>query len=207
MLKIDGFNGKFGGGGGVSAPAAESPAPASAPRAAGNAPSAGPRVGKPGVVRSFSLKQAMSETREEAAYAEKAGGRAQEEKRVKSKDAFTAEGVTTALRRYAESSTADHAVKVALTSHAPKVEGFVITLEVDNDFLLGRVNDLQPALLEFLMRQLNNGFIVLNVAVYVEPTDGKEQRRLFTAKDKLDYFLEKNPAVAELKSVFGLELE
>lgn len=166
-----------------------------------------PVGGRPAGLRSFSLKQAMSETMDETAHAAVPEARAVESRRVKAKDAFTEENVAAALRQYAGSLESDHAVKVALTSHEPKVDGFVITLEVDNDFLLGRVNDSRPALLDFLERQLNNGYIALNVTLYVEPADGKEEKRLFTAKDKLDYFMEKNAAVAELKAIFNLELE
>ena len=149
----------------------------------------------------------MSEMRLESSQAGKPEAHAAESRRVSAKDAFTAEGAAAALRRYAGGLSSDQALKVALTSHAPKVEGFVITLAVDNDFLLGRVNDARASLLEFLAKELNNGYITLNATVYVEPADGKEEKRLFTAKDKLDYFLGKNPAVAELKSLFNLELE
>ena len=149
----------------------------------------------------------MNEIRSESERGEVAARRPEEGGRVKAKDSFTEENVAAALQRYVGSLRADQAVKVALTSHRPKVNGFVITLEVDNDFLLERVNDIQPQLLDFLMKQLNNGYITLNITVYVEPSDGKEQKRLFTAKDKWEYFVEKNPAVADLKSLFGLELE
>ena len=101
----------------------------------------------------------------------------------------------------------DTAVKIALTSHSPKVQGFVITLEVDNDFLLSKVTDIHPYLLSFLAKRLNNGFITLNVQVYMEPENGEEKRRLFTAKDKFDHFVQINPAVSELKALFGLEIE
>ena len=37
--------------------------------------------------------------------------------------------------------------------------------------------------------------------------DGKEKKRLFTAKDKFEHFMGLNPAVGELKNLFGLEIE
>lgn len=149
----------------------------------------------------------MSETQAETTQLSNVQSREKGEHQVKSRDAFSAENVKAALQVYVSTLKADHAVKVALTSHSPKVEGFVITLEVDNDFLLDRVSDLQPYLLSFLEKQLNNGYISLNVNLYVEPSDGREQRRLFTSKDKLEHFIAMNPAVNELKTLFGLELE
>ena len=206
-MKIDGFNGKFQQGGAATATPAAAGAQTPPVRPATQPSGAAQPLRRSVPLRTFGVKEAMNEVMEEAAHLEKPAAYAAESHRVKAKDSFTAEQVSAALRQYVGTLRSDQAVKVALTSHRPRVEGFVITLEVDNDFLLERVNDLQASLADFLSRQLNNGYITLNVKVYVEPTDGKEEKRLFTAKDKLDYFLSKNPAVAELKSLFGLELE
>mgnify|MGYP006862532306 CR=1 FL=1 len=130
-----------------------------------------------------------------------------EDNRVKAQSEFTVADVTSALETYVATLREDTAVKIALTSHSPKVQGFVITLEVDNDFLLSKVTDIHPYLLSFLAKRLNNGFITLNVQVYMEPENGEEKRRLFTAKDKFDHFVQINPAVSELKALFGLEIE
>ena len=206
MLKIEGFGGKFQQGATTSStsdrPVAPQPAVSSRP----TMPTGSSRPLKTAPVSSFSLKQAMNETREDSPK-EKTVARDASDLCVKAKDAFTGEKVKTALQTYITTLKADQAVKVALTSHPPKVEGFVITIEVDNDFLLERVNDLQPYLLSFLEKHLNNGYISLNVCLYVEQDDGREQKRLFTSKDKLDHFMAINPAVAELKTLFGLELE
>ena len=104
-----------------------------------------------------------------------------EDNRVKAQSEFTVADVISALESYIATSKEDTTVKIALTSHTPKVQGFVITLEV--------------------------GFITLNVQVYTESENGEEKRRLFTAKDKFDHFVEINPAVSELKALFGLEIE
>ena len=135
------------------------------------------------------------------------GGAKVEDNRVKAQSEFTVADVTSALETYVATLREDTAVKIALTSHSPKVQGFVITLEVDNDFLLSKVTDIHPYLLSFLAKRLNNGFITLNVQVYMEPENGEEKRRLFTAKDKFDHFVQINPAVSELKALFGLEIE
>ena len=149
----------------------------------------------------------MAETRESLQVRQEEGGTKVEDNRVKAQSEFTVADVTSALETYVATSQEDTAVKIALTSHSPKVQGFVITLEVDNDFLLSKVTDIHPYLLSFLTKRLNNGFITLNVQVYTEPENGEEKKRLFTAKDKFDHFVEINPAVSELKALFGLEIE
>lgn len=163
---------------------------------------------KPDNIHSFNLKKALEETKENGSELQGGHELKTEGNRVKAQSEFTAVDVTAALESYlATLSEEDKATKIALFSHAPKVEGFVITLEVDNDFLLTRVMDLHPALLSFLMKKLNNGFITLNVQIYVEKNDGEEKKRLFTAKDKFEHFISVNPAVGELKALFGLEIE
>lgn len=129
------------------------------------------------------------------------------ENKIKAQNEFTVADVTAALNAYIDSSREETAVKIALTSHTPKVQGFVITLEVDNDFLLAKVMELHSCLLSFLSKKLNNGFITLNAQVYVDPEDGQDKKRLFTAKDKFEHFVAINPAVGELKVLFGLEIE
>ena len=149
----------------------------------------------------------MAETRESLQVRQEEESAKVEDNRVKAQSEFTVADVTSALETYVATSREDTAVKIALTSHSPKVQGFVITLEVDNDFLLSKVTDIHPYLLSFLTKRLNNGFITLNVQVYTEPENGEEKRRLFTAKDKFDHFVQINPAVSELKALFGLEIE
>ena len=149
----------------------------------------------------------MAETRESLQVRQEEESAKVEDNRVKAQSEFTVADVTSALETYVATSQEDTAVKIALTSHSPKVQGFVITLEVDNDFLLSKVTDIHPYLLSFLAKRLNNGFITLNVQVYMEPENGEEKRRLFTAKDKFDHFVQINPAVSELKALFGLEIE
>lgn len=96
---------------------------------------------------------------------------------------------------------------MALTSHPPKVNGFVVTIEVDNEFLMAKMNELHQRILSYLAERLNNGCITLNIELYKETDDGKEKKRLFTAKDKFEHFMGLNPAVGELKNLFGLEIE
>ena len=137
----------------------------------------------------------MAETRESLQVRQEEGSAKVEDNRVKAQSEFTVADVISALETYVATSQEDTTVKIAFT------------LEVDNDFLLSKVTDIHPYLLSFLTKRLNNGFITLNVQVYTEPENGEEKKRLFTAKDKFDHFVEINPAVSELKALFGLEIE
>ncbi|KIO42659.1 hypothetical protein DMB45_14300 [Sanguibacteroides justesenii] len=128
------------------------------------------------------------------------------EKKVKAQDPFDEKSVSSVLSTFIDSSVGE-AVKVALTSHPPKVNGFVVTIEVDNEFLMAKMNELHQRILSYLAERLNNGYITLNIELYKETDDGKEKKRLFTAKDKFEHFMELNPAVGELKNLFGLEIE
>ena len=164
--------------------------------------------GKPENIHSFNLKKALEETKEKHNEPRERQSVKTDDNRVKAQSEFSLADVSGALETFlATLGEEDKAAKIALLSHAPKVEGFVITIEVDNDFLLTRVMDLHPALLSFLMKKLNNGYITLNVQIYVEKNNGEETKRLFTSKDKFEHFVTINPAVGELKALFGLEIE
>lgn len=200
-MKIDGFNGKFQqSGGGVITAAA----PEEVTRVENTVKKP---VYKPDNIHSFNLKKALEETKEVAKELPDEQHTSADDNRVKAQSEFSAADVSAALDAYIASLGEDKTVRIALSSHIPKVDGFVITLEVDNDFLLTKVVDLHSALLSFLMKKLNNGFITLNEQIYVEKNDGEEKKRLFTAKDKFEHFATINPAVGELKALFGLEIE
>lgn len=164
-------------------------------------------VYKPDNIHSFNLKKALEETKEVTKELPDGQSVGTDDNRVKAQSEFSATDVSAALEAYLVSLGEDKAARIALSSHTPKIDGFVITLEVDNDFLLTKVVDLHPSLLSFLMKKLNNGFITLNEQIYVEKSDGEEKKRLFTAKDKFEHFATINPAVGELKALFGLEIE
>lgn len=200
-MKIDGFGGKFqqaAGDGGVAASGGVTVSSGGAK----------PSVPKAEQIHSFRLKLAMEESREDLKTQQAGTETKVETNRVKARSEFLAADVTSALEAYvATLEEKDKAVRFALASHPPKVDGYVIRLEVDNDFLLAKVMELHPYILSFLMKKLNNGFISLDAQVYADPDEGQDKKRIFTAKDKFEHFLALNPVVGELKSLFGLEIE
>ena len=56
------------------------------------------------------------------------------------------------------------------------------------------------------MKDLNNGFLSVAFKLFDVQTTN-EEKKLFTASEKFDHFLDLNPVVGDLKKIFGLELE
>ncbi len=97
-------------------------------------------------------------------------------------------------------------VSIALTSHTPEIEGDRIIIRADNQLQIEKLEAIRHSLQNMLMRELNNGSVILEIRIF-ENASGEEERRLITAQDKLAYFIKENPVVAEMSKLFGLELE
>ena len=111
-MKIAGFNGKFQqSGGGTTTPVEK----------ASSAPVGRTNVNKAEPPRSFKLKMAMAETRDSMQIQREEGK--VEDNRVKAQSEFTVADVISALESYVATSQEDTTVKIALTSHTPKVQG------------------------------------------------------------------------------------
>ena len=81
-----------------------------------------------------------------------------------------------------------------------------VVLEVDNKLQYEKVEAIKSSIQNALMKHLNNGHLSLELRFF-DDTKGKEERRLITSQDKLEYFIKENPVVAEMKRMFGLEFE
>lgn len=57
-----------------------------------------------------------------------------------------------------------------------------------------------------LMKTLNNGFLSFDFQLF-DSNKTTEVKKLYTAEEKFNRFVEINPVVVELKKIFGLELE
>jgi DNA polymerase-3 subunit gamma/tau len=64
--------------------------------------------------------------------------------------------------------------------------------------------DIRQDLLFYLKEKLNNELITLTSSVKIEA--GKKAR-LYTAQEKFDYLLKKNPDLGKLKQEFNLDLD
>lgn len=227
LLKIDHFNGKYrepgtaaapagggtSGGGTVSAggvapvPASNavsngSSRPAVAPKNAGQANAAN-------FVRpegSFRIKDSLKKIAQTGP-----AGKAEEvvvkREQVAGRESFGQPEVTGALEAYVASYKPEPIVSVALRAHKPDVQGENIVVLADNQLQIDKLESIKLQIQNFLMRSLKNGFITLSFQIFDDKTHKDEVKKLYTASEKFEHFLKLNPVVADLKVIFGLELE
>ena len=78
---------------------------------------------------------------------------------------------------------------------------------MDNDLFLAKARELHTTLLAHLQQTLGNRHITLQFCLYNEQQGvSPGEKRLYTAQDKFDYFLEQYPEVQMLRDYFGLEI-
>lgn len=196
LLKIEGFNGKFGTTSSPSAsPVRTEPSKVTSSREE--------EKSKP--TASFKLKKAFEETAQNYDVS-KPEETAEKAIRLEAKDVFDREGVEKALDAYIRTHRPETTVAIALKTHSPKIQGEEIVLEIDNKLQLEKLKAIEVSLLNELMKSLNNGFLSLSFRFFDDKTE-KTERRLITSQDKLEHFIERNPVVAEMKRMFGLEFE
>ena len=114
--------------------------------------------------------------------------------------------VVAALERYIQDHCPEPTVAIALKTHRPEIDGENIVLAVDNQLQQDKLEALKMHLRNVLMKLLNNGFITLSFKLF-DDQNSTEEKKLFTAGEKFRHFIELNPVVADLKSIFGLELD
>lgn len=125
---------------------------------------------------------------------------------VKAREAVNNERVSEAIKVYLAAHKPDPTVTLALTTHLPLVEGEKVTFLVDNQLQLDKLLSLKVQLQTAFMKTLNNGFISLEFQLF-DTNITQEEKKLFTSSEKFEHFVKLNPVVAELKNIFGLELD
>lgn len=125
---------------------------------------------------------------------------------VEAREAFDEAAVVKALEQYITGHSLEPTIAIALKSHRPDVRDEAVVLYVDNQLQLDKLEGLKAHLLLALRRSLKNGTLSLNFQMF-DDGNSKEEKKLFTASEKFEHFLKLNPVVADLKVVFGLELE
>lgn len=110
------------------------------------------------------------------------------------------------LDDYIAKNISETTISIALKSHKIEIQDNMIIIAVDNQLQLEKLEAIKINMQNVLMRSLNNGLISLSFKIF-DNSDGKEEEKLFTAGQKYERFVKLNPVIAELKAVFGLELE
>lgn len=125
---------------------------------------------------------------------------------VEAREAIHGPGVVAALEKYIIDHRPDPTVAIALKTHRPLIEGEKIVLSADNQLQMDKLEALKMHLQNALMKSLNNGFIILDFQLFDHQTTN-EEKKFFTGSEKFEHFLQLNPVVADLKNIFGLEIE
>lgn len=122
------------------------------------------------------------------------------------RESFDEAKVVAALEKYITEHTPEQTVSIALKTHRPVIEGEKIVLLVDNQIQLEKVEAIRMHLQNMLMKNLKNGYMTFEFKLFDSNTT-QEEKKLFTASEKFEHFMKLNPVVADLKNIFGLELE
>jgi len=122
-------------------------------------------------------------------------------------DYFTIEELLTAWNEFAEKIRTDKPrMYNTLKGHLPeRKDDQNIDLILDNTIQQDEFQrDIRQDLLIYLKEKLNNELIILTSSV---KTEKGKQPRLYTAQEKFDYMLRKNPDLGKLKQEFNLDLD
>lgn len=98
-------------------------------------------------------------------------------------------------------------LKSALSTREPVLTNKChIEYELDTDLQFTRLtNELKPKLLEYLRQRFGNQSIEISFTVTVE--NGERPKIPYTEAERWDSLVDKYPALATLKSKFGLDFE
>lgn len=120
------------------------------------------------------------------------------------KQAFTKEQLLARWNEYAEKARANDKIHLytLLSSNEPLVDGFHITVLVENIALEATLQDEKIELLNFLRGNLSN----FDIQVFAKRIEPKQSDRIYTNKDKYAYLVEKNPQLEEFRRRFNLDL-
>lgn len=136
----------------------------------------------------------------------KAGQIEEKREQITSREPFNQQSVIAALEKYAAKYTPDPTISTALKSHQPHAKDEVVTILADNQLQIDKLESIKIQIQNFLMRELKNGSLSVAFNLF-DNKNNKEEKKLFTSGEKFEHFLKLNPAVADLKVIFGLELE
>ena len=153
---------------------------------------------------SFKLKEAFAASSQD--YNGKKYVVAEQRIKLDARDTFDAGQVEKAYDDYIRVHKPETTVVVALKAHKPVIRGEEICIEIDNQLQQERLEALKINLQNALMRSLNNGFISLSLKFF-DDNNNKEEKKLITAQDKLEHFVQQNPVVGKMCEMFGLQIE
>ncbi|GHV43512.1 hypothetical protein FACS1894180_2820 [Bacteroidia bacterium] len=114
---------------------------------------------------------------------------------------FTLEALQKQVSDYAEN--ADSRLKVLLQNANLETESNRVVITVANELQHSILWENSVDFCNFLKNNLRNSNILLEIIV----NEAEKKKMLFSAKEKYDAMLEKQPFLAELKRVFAADIE
>lgn len=154
---------------------------------------------------SFRLKEALAETSKEPSVRSSMIS-IEQKLMLEARDPFDVERVEQAFDEYIRIHKPETTLIIALKAHKPEIENYEVTLEIDNQLQLEKLEAVRVSLQNCLMKTLNNGAVAVAFRFF-DDKSGKEEIKPITSQDKLVHFIKQNPIVGEMKKMFGLELE
>ena len=119
---------------------------------------------------------------------------------------FTQEKLAEAWKRFVDNIDSPHLKSVLSTKEPILKDEWHVEYELDNELQLHRLtHDIKPNLLKHLRRELDNESIDINFKVSAHPHEGPSLP--YTESEKWLALVEKYPALASLKSKFGLDFD
>ncbi|MDL2251315.1 hypothetical protein LJC12_00515 [Odoribacter sp. OttesenSCG-928-J03] len=164
-----------------------------------------PKEEKAKPATSFRIKDAFSETSPSIVSMPEMH---EEEKKIQctGNDPFDLSQLEAALSEYVAKNTPEKIISIALKARKPDISGHNITIKVDNLLQKDKLEACKAALQNFLIESLNNGQINCLIELYERQAGEIAEKNLITAQSKLDYFIELNPVIDEMRRMFGLEI-
>jgi DNA polymerase-3 subunit gamma/tau len=122
------------------------------------------------------------------------------------KEAFSLDALLNRWNAYAEKAKKEGKINLftLMTANPPNLlEGFVIELSMENKIQENLLNDERIDLMNYLRTELNN----FELDLLTKMVENTEKKRLYTASDKYQHMVQKNPKLEEFKQRFNLDLD
>ena len=127
---------------------------------------------------------------------------------IKEKKKLTREGVHSVWSKYVNQLQKDNNISGEMLFKDREIEIHTeqefIVVHLENRVQLDSFEELKTELMFFLRQNLQNADLKITAEVKKRENDSK---RLYTDQDKLDYLIESNPLIKELKDKLGLDVD
>jgi len=120
------------------------------------------------------------------------------------RQAFTEQEFMACWQAYADTAKEKNKLNLytLLTKQSPVLDGTLITLPVENIALEATFQEEKIDLLNHLRGNLKN----FDIQLFTKRIETEQTERIYTARDKYAYLVEKNPNLEVLRQKFGLDL-